>query len=229
MGEFKITVSPEKVHLNIFGGIDVSQSVTTVWFVMGIVIVFGLIFRFILFKRFKETPKGFQNVMELCVDGINKFTNGIMGEKGSSMAAYAFTLAVLLVVSGLAELLGVRAPATDINFTASIAIMTFVLIFAMSIRFRGILGPVKFLTHPMPVIFPVKLVTEFALPISLSCRMFGNMFSGLLVMDLLYFVLKYAAIGIPAILSIYFNLFHVGMQTYIFLTLSLSFIHEAVE
>jgi F-type H+-transporting ATPase subunit a len=52
------------------------------------------------------------------------------------------------------------------------------------------------------------------------------MFAGLVVMDLLYSVVS---VGIPAVLAIYFNLFHVAIQTYIFLVLTLSFMEETVS
>jgi F-type H+-transporting ATPase subunit a len=65
------------------------------------------------------------------------------------------------------------------------------------------------------------------IPVSLSFRLFGNMFAGMVVMNLLYGVV-YLSFGIPAVLSIYFNLFHVGIQTYIFLVLTMSFMEETV-
>ncbi len=58
---------------------------------------------------------------------------------------------------------------------------------------------------------------------------FWNMFSGLVVMDMLYGALGYFAfIGIPGIASIYFILFHLGMQSYVFTMLTMSFIEEKV-
>lgn len=224
-----ITASPKKVHIDLFGGFDLSETIITMWVVMLVIIGFALIFRFILLKRFKDLPKGFQNIAELCVDTINKFSKSIMGERGSTIAAYIFTLALMLAVTGLVELFGVRAPATDINFTASIALMTFALIIAYGIVYKGVWGYIKSFGKPVGFVAPIKVMTEIAVPISLASRMFGNMFSGLIVMDLVYTSMNYFAIGIPAVLSIYFNLFHVAMQTYIFLTLSLSFIHEAIE
>lgn len=229
MKGFDITPMPKKVHIDLFGGFDLSQTIITMWVVMLVIIAFALVFRFVLLKRFKDLPKGFQNLIELFVESIEKFTNSIMGEKGSTIAAYVFTLAFMLVVSGLVELLGIRAPATDINFTAALALMTFGLILAYGFVNKGVWGYLKSYGKPMPFIAPIKVMTELAIPISLASRMFGNMFSGLIVMDLIYTSMNYFAVGIPAILSIYFNLFHVGMQTYIFLTLSLSFIHEAIE
>jgi F-type H+-transporting ATPase subunit a len=230
MEGFEINVSPKTVlHLDILGGFDITETMVTIWVVMLVIIAFAFVFRFVLLKRFKDLPRGFQNIIEMCVDTINNYSKTLLGGKGTTIAAYVFTLAFMLLVSGLVELLGIRAPATDINFTASLAIMTFALIIAYGVHAKGLWGYMKSFGKPMAAIAPVKVLTEIAIPISLASRMFGNMFSGLVVMDLIYTSMNYFAVGIPAVLSIYFNLFHVAMQTYIFLTLSLSFIHEAVE
>ena len=227
-------VVPNKVHIDLFGGFDVPETMITCWAVMVLIIVFALIVRFVLMKKFKEKPKGFQNVIELTVEAANNFTRSILHGKATSLSGYIYTLGALLIFSGLVELLGVRAPATDLNFTIALALCTFVLINAYGIRYKGVLGRVKSLGKPKPFIAPIKIMSDVAVPISLACRMFGNLFSGLIIMDLIYSVLSgiafgVAAVGIPAILSIYFNLFHVGMQAYVFIMLSLSFINEAVE
>ena len=66
------------------------------------------------------------------------------------------------------------------------------------------------------------------MPVSMAFRLFGNMFAGLVVMNLLYSEV-YLQFGLPGIVSIYFNLFHVGIQTYIFLILTLSFMEETTS
>ena len=66
-------------------------------------------------------------------------------------------------------------------------------------------------------------------PVSLACRLFGNMLGGMIVMDLLKSSLGGYAVGIPAVAGLYFNLFHPLIQTYIFVILSLTFINEAAE
>jgi F-type H+-transporting ATPase subunit a len=85
------------------------------------------------------------------------------------------------------------------------------------------------MASPTPIVFPIKIVTDLAIPVSLACRLFGNMLGGMIVMDLLYMALGNAAVGIPSILGLYFNVFHPLIQTFIFVTLSLTFINEAVE
>jgi F-type H+-transporting ATPase subunit a len=75
----------------------------------------------------------------------------------------------------------------------------------------------------------MNFVSDIAAPVSLACRLFGNMLGGMIVMDLLYSAMGNAAIGFPSLAGLYFNLFHPLIQTYIFITLSLTFIGEAVE
>lgn len=99
----------------------------------------------------------------------------------------------------------------------------------MGLKKKGVVGRIKSLAKPTPVVFPMKIVSDLAVPVSLACRLFGNMLGGMIVMDLLYYALGSAAIGIPSVLGLYFNLFHPLIQTFIFVTLTLTFINEAVE
>ena len=68
-----------------------------------------------------------------------------------------------------------------------------------------------------------------AVPVSLACRLFGNMLGGLIVMDLLYFAMGNYAVALPSVVGLYFNVFHPLIQAFIFVTLTLTFIGEAVE
>jgi F-type H+-transporting ATPase subunit a len=63
----------------------------------------------------------------------------------------------------------------------------------------------------------------------MACRLFGNMLGGMIVIDLLYMALGSNAVGIPGVVGLYFNAFHPIMQTFIFVTLTLTFINEAIE
>ena len=227
MGFEAPSLSPDRVTL--FGDFSVPVTMITLWVVSAIVIIFAIVFKCVIFKNFQKKPKGFQNIIELGLEAVNKMSKGQLGKMVISIAPYMMMLAVALVLSGLAELVGVRAPATDLNFTISLALMSFVLINAYAIKARGLWGRIKWFGKPIKFIAPIKLLTQLATPISLACRLFGNLFSGLIIMELIYYALGYFAVGIPAVLSIYFNLFHVGMQTYVFMTLTLAFIKEGIE
>ena len=71
------SVFPDKV--TVFGGWTVSTTLIAAFGTTLAIIVFGLIFRFVILKNFKRVPKGLQNVMELMVEGVNKFSTSIMG------------------------------------------------------------------------------------------------------------------------------------------------------
>lgn len=218
----EVAVTPPKVSLF---GLEINETLFVTWIVMLILIVVAIIIRVFVIKKFKTIPKGIQNILEMFVESCEKFTNSQLGKRGASYAAYIFTIAIMIVSTSLIELFGFRPPATDINFTIAIALMSFVVINAFGFYYTGFFGRLKWFVKPKAFMLPINLITHAVIPVSLSFRLFGNMFAGLVVMDLLYSVF---AVGLPAILAIYFNLFHVGIQTYIFLVLTLSFMEETV-
>ena len=91
------------------------------------------------------------------------------------------------------------------------------------------LGRIKSLAQPTPVVFPIRVISDCAVPVSMACRLFGNMLGGMIVMDLIYKSLGNGAIGIPSVVGLYFNVFHPLIQAFIFITLTLTFINEATE
>ena len=220
-------ISPDRVTL--FGNFTVPVTMITLWAVSAVIIVLSIVFKFVIFPRFTAKPKNLQNVIELGIEAGNKMALSNMSSMGKSISSYVAVLAITVVMSGLVELIGVRAPETDINFTAALALITFVLINIYAIKKKGLWGRMKWFGEPVKFIAPIKLLTQLSTPISLACRMFGNLFSGLIIMELVYSAMGHFAVAVPGILAIYFNLFHVGMQAYVFIILSLSFINEGIE
>ncbi len=220
-----IAIDPGKVKtLPILGGFTIDETMVTSAIVMGIMILFALMVRIFVIPRFKAKPGGFQLLLEMFVTGMDGMARSNLGDKlGITMAPYAATIGGFIVMSGIIELFGLRAPCADINMTAALALMSFVLINYFAIR--G--GVKKALHHFKPyAISPIILITDFAVPISLACRLFGNMLAGLVVMELIYNVIP---VVVPAALSLYFNLFHALLQAFIFMTLTMSFIRERTE
>lgn len=217
-------VTPGRISLF---GIEISETIVYAWAVMLVIILAAVLIRVFVLRKFRTVPKGIQNVLEIFVDFSEKFTLSTLGKRGPAFASYIFTVAIMIVGTSLIELFGFRPPTTDINFTIALAVMSFVLINAFGFYYTGFFGRVKWFFKPAAFMFPINMATHMIIPVSLSFRLFGNMFAGMVVMDLIYSVI-YFKFGIPAILAIYFNLFHVGIQTYIFLVLTLSFMEETV-
>ena len=210
-------------------GLPVSSSVLTVWLIIAVTAVLAVLFRGLAVPHFREKPKGLQNLVEMSIEGIDKYTHGKMHAATDALACYMFTIALLMVGSALVEVIGLRPPMADLKMTLSMALITFVFINYYGIKEKGIGGRVRSLMQPSPVILPIKILTDFAIPVSLACRLFGNMIGGLIVMDLLKIALGANGIGLPSVVGLYFNVFHPLIQAYIFVTLSLTFINEAAE
>lgn len=223
---FEVEIWAERLQI---GGVTISATVLVTWIVMAVLIVLALLIRLLVIPKMTDQPKGIQNVLEIIVEAICKFSHTSVGDLGDHLPSYIFAVAVFMVGCAAVELMGVRAPTSDITMTFSMALITFVLINYYGIRKKGVGGRIKSMAKPTPVVFPIKVVSDLAVPVSLACRLFGNMLGGMIVMDLLYMALGNAAIGFPSVLGLYFNVFHPLIQTYIFITLTLTFIGEAVE
>ena len=85
----------------------------------------------------------------------------------------------------------------------------------------------KSFVEPLPFMLPFNIIGEFANPLALTLRLFGNMVAGIVIGSLIYFALGNFAILIPAVASLYFDIFSAVMQAYIFIMLSMSYISSA--
>jgi F-type H+-transporting ATPase subunit a len=90
---------------------------------------------------------------------------------------------------------------------------------------QGLIGYIKGLFQPIPVMFPINLVGELAKPTNISIRLFGNMFAGGVIMGLIY---KAAPALIPAPLHLYFDVFSGIVQSFVFIMLTMVYISGSV-
>ena len=215
--------------LNI-GGVEVwiTETIVNTWIVMGILVVFGLIVRAKL-KSFAETPKGFQNFIELLVETFDGFLNNTAGKHLSFLGPWFFTVFAFIMLSNFSGLFFLRPPTADWATTFAAAISTFILIQVMGLKFRGT-GYIKTFFEPIWVFFPLNVIGEIARPISLSFRLFGNILGGMIILALFYNQVPiFFQFGFPIALHVFFDLVYGVLQTYIFCVLSLSFIGVATN
>ena len=210
------------------GGLElwITQTMVNTWIIMGILIALAIVTR-IKLKKFKEIPKGFQNVIEFLVETFDNYMRGTTRDNLMFLGNWFFTLFAFILIANISGVWNMRAPTADWSFTIAIALVTFFMIQIMALRFRKGEYLRSFL-DPIFVFLPVNIIGEIARPISLSFRLFGNMLGGLVMMTLIYEVTPiFAHFVIPAALHVYFDLFSGVLQTYIFCTLSLSFINNS--
>ncbi len=235
--------------------IEVGHHETAKWFGMTVntdtvlataiaaVIVIGLAF----FLRAKVTSTGVPGGVQLFWEAITvQARNQIEGAIGMRIAPFVLPLAVSLFVFILVanwisvlpvqyttadgathELL--KPPASDINFVLALALFVFVSYHAAGIWRRGIVGhPVKVLKGHVAFLAPINLVEEIAKPISLSLRLFGNMFAGGILVALIALFPPWIMWAPNAIWKT-FDLFVGLIQAFIFALLTILYFSQSME
>lgn len=178
-------------------------------------------------KHATEVPGAFQNVVELIVEMLDKMISGVMGPQAVRFRNYIGTIFIFILVSNISGLLGLRPPTADYGVTFALGIITFTLIHFNKFKYQKVSGVLKGLCEPWPIWAPINIISDLAVPISLSLRLFANILSGTAIMALIYALLNKVAIIWPAALHVYFDLFSGAIQTYVFCMLTMTYITDA--
>ena len=183
-------------------------------------------------KKVTEVPTGFQNVVELMVEKLDGMVDSPMGKNAPRFYNYIGTVFIFILLSNISGLLGLRPPTADYGVTLPLGILTFVLIHFNQFKYQKLKDIWVDMCSPLPpwlpIWFPINLISEIAVPVSLSLRLFANVLSGTVMMALVYGLLGWFATIWPAALHVYFDLFSGAIQTYVFCMLTLTYINNAI-
>lgn len=179
-------------------------------------------------KRATEVPGNVQNVAELAVDMLDGVVKGGMGKSAHKFMNYIGTVFIFILICNLSSLFGLRPPTADYGVTLPLGLITFVLIHFNKFKHQKVSGVIKGLCDPWPIWAPINIIGDIAVPISLSLRLFANVLSGTVMMALVYGLLSIIALGWPAILHVYFDMFSGAIQTYVFCMLTMTYISDAI-
>ena len=179
-----------------------------------------------------------QHFAELIVEKVDGMVLENMGEYFKGYSPFIIAILALSAFSSLLSLFGLFPPTSDINIVAGWAILVFFLITYYKLK----CGPVYYLksfTEPVAFLAPINFLSEFATPISMSFRHYGNVLSGTVISVLIGTALAGLSnlvlgnlpgfladiplfqIGLPAVLSIYFDVFSGCLQAFIFAMLTM--------
>ena len=125
-----------------------------------------------------------------------------------------------------------RAPNADLNMTLAMALVTFTAVQVLGIRKHGFAGRIKHMANP-PFLFPIELISEFSRIISLSARLFGNVFAGEVLLGVMYAMASAIKIAIIPVLFpvvfLFLELLFGSIQALVFALLTLIYITLATE
>ncbi|HET7093939.1 MAG TPA: F0F1 ATP synthase subunit A [Thermomicrobiales bacterium] len=126
----------------------------------------------------------------------------------------------------------VRSPNADLNMTVAMALVSFVAFQWLGIRQHGVGGRLKHLANP-PLLFPIEIISELGRIISLSARLFGNVFAGEILLTVMYAMVAAIKVAvIPLAIPVVFiglELLFGTIQALVFALLSLVYIVLATE
>lgn len=141
----------------------------------------------------------------MLVGFINNFCRDTLGDKyWRTFAPYLGTVGLYLALANMAGLFGVTPPTKDLNVTAGLAIMSALLIYGSQFRFHGLRGGLKKFSEPVSVVTPLNIMEIGIRPLSLCMRLFGNIFAGFVIMELVKMAIP---VVVPIPLSLYFDVF----------------------
>lgn len=179
-------------------------------------------------KKATEVPGTAQNAAEIIVDLLDGVVKGGMGKSAYKFMNYIGTVFIFILICNISGLFGLRPPTADYGVTLPLGLITFVLIHFNKFKHQKVSGVIKGLCDPWPIWAPINIIGDIAVPISLSLRLFANVLSGTVMMALVYGLLSVIAIGWPAVLHVYFDLFSGAIQTYVFCMLTMTYISDAI-
>ena len=235
--------------------------IDTMFWSIGLAVLFSYFFWKAAKNATAGVPGKLQNFVELMVEFVDNSVKGSFSGKNPLVAPLALTIFVWVFLMNLMDLVPVDllpriagaigihhmkvVPSTDPNVTFALALGVFALIIYYSIKIKGVGGFVRELTGMpfqtenvllKPVFFVINLFLEgvnlLAKPVSLSLRLFGNMYAGEMIFILI--ALMYSAgvgMGIfGGALQFVWAVFHIlviTLQAFIFMTLTIVYLDMA--
>lgn len=241
-----ISITGAKIYFEIpiFGGIPITETQVNSWIVMAVITALCLILTHNL--QIRAVTKR-QMAVEWIVEKVESLVASNMGEAFRGFCPFIAAILALSAFSSLASLFGLYPPTADMNTVAGWAILVFCMITYFKLKTGGFLGYLKGFTEPFALFTPFNILSEIGTPVSMTFRHFGNVLSGTVISTLIYAAMAslstallgwlpgflgkipFFQIGLPAILSVYFDIFSSCMQAFIFAMLTMLYISSAAS
>ena len=209
------------------GWFVLNDSVISGFIVVAVLLIVALILRLTIIRHWKTTPTGGQMFLEWLVCFFDKSADEMTEEYSGLMGPYTLGAAAYICCGVLIEMFGLRPAIADLGACMALALCTFLFIHTLGFT----KNKARRLLH---YVNPINIVTDLAVPVSMTFRLFGSILSGMVIMDMIYILVEgiwYLGLPLilPAVLTPLFTLFHAFIQSYVFASLTLTFVQEAIE
>ncbi|MDD4095650.1 MAG: F0F1 ATP synthase subunit A [Oscillospiraceae bacterium] len=202
----------------------ITDAIIATW----VVLIPSLIFWIWMASKRERIPTGRQIVTESLVGLLSDLcvNSGMSRKQAAEVTPMVGTIALFLVSCNLISVLNVRPPAKNIAFPIAMAIFAIVYVIFISIRFVGVKGFLASLVYPMKAMLPFRLLEYIIKPMSLSLRLFGNIFGAFILMEFIRIIVP---VVIPGALLLWFDFADGLLQAVVFTYLTINYIGEILE
>jgi F-type H+-transporting ATPase subunit a len=212
------------VQVELFG---FTFNVDTIWTtVVAGAIVLGMGF-LVRARVTSAVPSKIQMVWELLIGTVTRQVEQSLGRINPFVVPLAVSLFAFILIANWLELIPsgedphlLPAPTADVNLTYALGLLVIIGVHVFSIKTKGFKGYVKHYFEPYPVLFPINLIEELVKPFTLALRLFGNIFSGAIMLTLIALFPLYIMWGPNAVWKA-FDLFVGLIQAFIFALLTI--------
>jgi F-type H+-transporting ATPase subunit a len=204
------------------------------YLVMVYLVVLGLVaLAFVLRSRLSvENPGKLQIVFEDAVGALGGMLDDMVGPKGRTYLPLVGTIFIFILVCNLIGLVpGFMAPTSSINVTLGCALTVWVYYHAQGVKEQGLLAYLKHFAAPpgaplfiAPIMLPIEIISHFSRVLSLSIRLFGNIFGEELVILILFSIVPFVA-PLP---MMFLGIVTSALQAFIFAMLTMIYLGGAV-
>ncbi|MGL4588795.1 MAG: F0F1 ATP synthase subunit A [Mycoplasmatales bacterium] len=192
----------------------------------------------------------FLGTVEYVLDYVHDFVKSFVGEKHVNFfTPLALTLFFIVFIGNVLAIFSFREIALDLNIPLALALMMFVLWTGFGIRKVGIKKYLHEFIEPHPLMLPLELLGTFTKPLAMAVRMFGNILSGYIILEMIWsvqamlltlnssnvifnifgYVGGALIVGVVGILQLYFSIFAPFIQAVVFMSLTLASVSMFTE
>ena len=195
-------------------------------------------------RNLKLKPTGMQNFMEWIMDFVKGIIKSNFDWKtGGRFHILGITLLMFIAVANLLGLpfaiyydgvLWWKSPTADPTVAMTLAVMIIVMTHYYGIQMKGFKEYGKDYFKPLPFLFPLKIIEEFANTLTLGLRLYGNIYAGEVLLGLLAGLATSSVFGfvgaiVPAMAWQGFSIFVGGIQAFIFVMLTMVYMSHKVS
>ncbi len=225
--EISKAIAPENLFSLQLGGfrLVITDAIAVTWIVMVVICALA----WFLGRKPKHHPDSMRQLTaESLINLLLKLcqSSNMSYDQAEAVVPYVGTIAIFISLTNISSMFKVPPPAKNPAFPIALALFTIVYVIGMSVRFVGWRGFWHSLVYPKAMLLPFKILDYLIKPMSLSLRLFGNIFGAFILMEFIYLIVP---VILPGVVGLWFDLADGILQGVIFTYLTITYIGEVIE